>query len=121
VPSPLLPFAKVADGIRVMGSFYPLSSGDSSYMVSITKHQQKAEQEKFCGPSVNAANTFVNGEMIIHALNNSNTLLLPFAIDPFGSLGPLANHFLFGIRPDPAPDPLTLASKVLPSNRPTIT
>jgi hypothetical protein len=53
VPSPLLPFTKVAVDVRVTGSFYPLSSGDSSYMVSITKHQQNAEHEKFCGPSVN--------------------------------------------------------------------
>jgi len=79
-------------------------------MVSITKHQQKAEQEKFRGPSVNTAHTFVNGEMVIRVLNDSHTLLLPFIIDPFRGLEPLANHFLFGIRPDPAPDPLVFQS-----------
>jgi hypothetical protein len=50
-----------------------------------------AEQEKFCGPTVNDTSTFVNGEMVIQALNESNTLLIPFVIDPFGALGPIAN------------------------------
>lgn len=115
--SPLLPFARVAVHVCVMGSLYPTSSGDSSYTVSVTKHQQKAEREKFRSPSVNTGHTFVNGEMVIRSLNDSHTLLLPFIIDPFGSLGPLANCFLFGIRPDP---PQTQSSfKVAPLSKPT--
>jgi hypothetical protein len=110
VSSPLLPFARVAVDVHVTGSFYPTSSGDSSYMVSITKHQQKAELEKFRGPSINTAHTFVNGKMVICALNDSHTLLLPFIIDPFGGLDPLTNHFLFSIRSDPTPDPLIFQS-----------
>jgi hypothetical protein len=69
-------------------SFYQTSSGDSSYMVWVTKHQQKAEREKFRGPSVNTAHTFVNGEMVIHALNESHTLLLPFVIAPLAVFAP---------------------------------
>jgi hypothetical protein len=107
VSSPLLPFAKAAVDIPcVTNSFSSQSVGDSSYMVSIIKHLQKAEEAKFCGPSVNTPTTFVNGEMVVHALNKSNTLLIPFIVDPFSSLGPIPNCFLFGLHPDPAPDPL---------------
>jgi hypothetical protein len=101
-----LPFAKAAVDVRVTNSFSSQSVGDSSYTVSITKHLQKAEQAKFRGPSISTTSTFVNGKMVVRALNESNTLLIPFIVDPFGSLGPIANHFLFGLRPDPAPDPL---------------
>jgi hypothetical protein len=44
--------------------------------------------------------------MVVRALNESNTLLIPFIVDPFGGLGPIANCFLFGLRPNPAPNPL---------------
>jgi hypothetical protein len=44
--------------------------------------------------------------MVIWALSYSNTILIPFIIDPFGGLGPIANHCLFGLRPDLAPGPL---------------
>jgi hypothetical protein len=104
--SPLLPFAKAAIDVRVTNSFSSQSVGESSYMVSITKHLQKAEQAKFRGPSVSTTSTFVNGKMVVRALNESNTLLIPFIVDPFGSLSPIANRFLFGLHPDPAPDPL---------------
>jgi hypothetical protein len=96
VSSPLLPFAKAAVDIHVTNFFSPQSLGDSSYMVSIIKHLQKAEQAKFCGPRVSTTSTFVNGEMVVRALNKSNTLLIPFIVDPFGSLGPIANCFLVG-------------------------
>jgi hypothetical protein len=102
--SPLLPFAKAAIDVRVTNSFSSQSVGDSSYTVSITKHLQKAEQAKFRGPSVSTTSTFVNGKMVVRALNESNTLLIPFIVDPFGSLSPIANCFLFGLHPDPAPD-----------------
>ncbi len=110
VSSPLLPFAKAAVDVCVTNSFSSQSVGDSSYTVPITKHLQKAEQAKFCGPSVSTTSTFVNGEMVIRALNESNTLLILFIVDPFGGLGPIANRFLFGLRPDPAPDPLDFHS-----------
>jgi hypothetical protein len=51
VSSPLLPFAKAAVDVHVTNSFSSQSVGDLSYMVSITKHLQKAEQAKFHGPS----------------------------------------------------------------------
>jgi len=110
VSPPLLPFAKAAVDVRVTGSFYPPSGGDSSYTVSVTKHHQVAEREKLCGPNVNTASSYVNGEMIIRALTDSGTLLVPFIVDPFGGLGPIANRFLFGLRPNPAPTPLTFGS-----------
>jgi hypothetical protein len=101
-----LPFAKAAIDVHVTNSFSSQSVGDSSYTVSITKHLQKAEQAKFCGLSVSNTSTFVNGEMVVRALNESNTLLIPFIVDPFGGLGPITNRFLFSLRPDPVPDPL---------------
>jgi hypothetical protein len=33
-------------------------------------------------------------------------LLIPFIVDPFGVLSTIANCFLFGLCPDPAPNPL---------------
>jgi hypothetical protein len=110
VSSPLLPLAKAEFDVWVTGSFSSHSVGDSSYMASITKYLQTAEQEKFCGLTVNNVSTFVNGEMVIWALNASNTLLIPFIIDPLGALGPIANWFLFGLQPDPEPDPLNFQS-----------
>jgi hypothetical protein len=74
--SSLLPFAKAAVDVRVTNSFSSQSVGDSSYTVSVTKHLQKAEQVKFRGPSVSTTSTFVNGEMVVCALNESNTLLI---------------------------------------------
>ncbi len=82
--SPLLPLAKAAFEVPVTNSPSSQSVGDT---VSITtKHLQIAEQAKFCGPAVNTASTFVNGEMVVHALNDSNTLLIPFIVDPIGGL-----------------------------------
>jgi hypothetical protein len=49
-------------------------------------------------------------EMVIWALNESNTILIPFIIDPFGGLGPITNWFLFSLQPDPAPDPFHFQS-----------
>ena len=48
--------------------------------------------------------------MVIHTLNESNTILIPFVIDLFGGLGPIANKFLFGLHPDLPPMHLTFTS-----------
>jgi hypothetical protein len=117
VSSPLLSFSKTAFDIQVTGSFSSQSVGNTSYMAFITKHLHTVEQEKFCGPTFNNVSPFVNGEMVIQALNESNTLLIPFIIDPFSALGPIANRFLFGLQPDPDPDHST--SRVLLLNMPT--
>ena len=77
--------------------------GDQTFMVTITHHHQKVEQKKFCGPSVNMESTFVNGEMVIHVLNDTGTVLLPFIVDPFGGLGPIATAFQCGLQPNPLP------------------
>jgi hypothetical protein len=66
-------------------------------------HHQQYERKKFGGRSINTDNSYVLGEQVIAALNNSSTILLPFTIDPHGGIGPLASRFLFGTTPDPAP------------------
>ncbi len=48
--------------------------------------------------------------MVIRALNESNTVFMPFIVDPFGGLGPIANALLFGLRPDPRPPRLSFTS-----------
>ena len=55
-------------------------------MVTITHHHQKAE---FCGPSVNMESAFVNGEMVIRALNDTDTVLLLFIVDSLVALAQL--------------------------------
>ena len=65
---------------------------------------------KSCGPSINTESTFVNGEMVIHALNDTDTVLLPFIVDPFGGLGPIVTAFLFGLRLKPPPPRLIFLS-----------
>jgi hypothetical protein len=71
----------------------PLSTGEFFGRLN----QEATEQAKFRGPSVSTTSTFVNGEMVVRALNESNTLLIPFIVDPFGGLGPIANCFLCGL------------------------
>jgi hypothetical protein len=110
VTPPALPFSKVAVDVRVTSSLPSPSGGDQNNTVTVTHHHQKAEREKFCGPTVNTESTFVNGEMVIRALNESNTVLLPFVVDPFGQLGPIANAFLFGLRSKPPPPALSFSS-----------
>ena len=39
----------------------------------------------------------MNGEIVIHVLNDNETVLLPFIVDPFGGLGPIVTAFLFGL------------------------
>ncbi len=43
--------------------------------------------------------TTIPGDTIIGDILHNNTTLIPFAIDPFGRLGPILHHFLFGTRP----------------------
>ena len=84
----------------------PLTSdGDdpSTNAVSAMRHHQKRERKKFSGRAINAENSCVHGEQIIAALNNNSTVLLPFAVDPHGGIGPLASRFLFGTTTDPLP------------------
>lgn len=107
---PAILFARAAIDVRVTSSLPPSSGGDQNNTVTVTHHYQRAEREKFKGPTVNTASTYINGEMVIRALNESNTVLLPFIVDPFGGLGPIANAFLFGLRPDPKLPRLTFTS-----------
>jgi len=67
-----------------------------SSTVSVTYLHQLAEREKFRGPDVNTSCTFVNGESVIRALNESNTVFIPFVLDPYGGLAPLARRLLDG-------------------------
>jgi hypothetical protein len=43
--------------------------------------------------------TAIKGDDVIGDLIRDNMNLIPFAIDPFGRLGPLARTFLFGTLP----------------------
>jgi hypothetical protein len=55
--------------------------------------------------SINNEYSFVLGKQIIAALNNNSTVLLPLMVDPHGSIGSLASHFLFGTTSNPSPPP----------------
>jgi len=105
---PLIPFAKAAIDVTITGSLQPaVTGGDShSYTGSVTRHHQTAESKKFRGRDILTARTCVMGENIIRALNETNVVFIPFTVDPFGGIGPVAQKFLYGTRPDPAPDPL---------------
>ena len=95
---PLSPFTKAAIDVTITGPLPVLSDGDSSiYTASVTKHHLKAERDKFRGRDITASG--VMGENIIRALNASNTVLLPFSVDPLGGLGPSATWFLAGMQP----------------------
>jgi hypothetical protein len=43
--------------------------------------------------------TTISGDGIIGEILQNNMTLIPFVIDPFGCLGPILCHFLFGTRP----------------------
>jgi hypothetical protein len=43
--------------------------------------------------------TTIPGDSIIGDILHNNMTLIPFAIDPFGRLGPILRHFLFDTRP----------------------
>jgi hypothetical protein len=62
------------------------------------KHLQIFEKRKLCRGNKRdpATGTQIKGDAIIGDLLQRNMTLLPFAIDPFGRLGPLALAFLFG-------------------------
>jgi hypothetical protein len=70
-------------------------------------HLQVFEKRKLCrGNKHNpTTGTSICGDDIIGDLLCNNMTLLPFAIDPFGRLGPIARTFLFGTTP---PTPLSL-------------
>jgi hypothetical protein len=109
-----IPFSHAAIDDHVMKFPLPTSGGDQHPAVTITHYHQKAEQEKFHGPTVsNHGSTYSNGEMIIRALNDhadQNVVLLPFIVDPFRGLGPIANAFLFGLSPHLPPPHLVFDS-----------
>jgi hypothetical protein len=92
----------------------PLTDGDdpSTYAVSTLNHHQKYQRKKFSGLSINTDNSYVLGEQVIAALNNSSTILHPFTVDPHGGIQPLTFCFLFGTTPDPAPAPLTFQCQI---------
>ena len=64
-------------------------------------HLQIFEKRKLCRGNKRdpATGTQIKGDAIIGDLLQRNMTLLPFAIDPFGRLGPLARGFLFGTSP----------------------
>ena len=75
-------------------------------------HLQVFEKRKLCrgnkrDPDTGAA---IKGDAVIGDLLRDNMTLIPFAIDPFGRLGPLARTFLFGTSPQ--------TSLTIPPSRP---
>jgi hypothetical protein len=111
---PIIPFSQLAIDVTITPPF-PITDGDdpSTYAASAINHHQQYERKKFGGRSINTDNSYVLGEQVIAALNNSSTILLLFTIDPHGGIGPLASHFLFGTTPAPAPAPLTFIRRIL--------
>lgn len=107
---PHSPFSRAAIDVTIVGPIPTPTDGDTTHTVSVTTHHQKAEGRKFNGSTVNTARSYSTGEVIIRALNESNTVLLPFSVDPHGGLGSIANRFLFGLVPDPEPPPPKLKS-----------
>jgi hypothetical protein len=112
----MLPFLQLAIDVTITPLF-PITDGDdpSTYAASAINHHQQYERMKFAGRSINTANSYILGEQVIAALNNSSAILLPFTIDPHGGIGSLAYRFLFGTTPAhaPAPAPSTFRCWIL--------
>ena len=64
-------------------------------------HLQIFEKRKLCRGNKRDPDTGarIDGDAIIGDLLGRNMTLIPFAIDPFGRIGPLARTFLFGTTP----------------------
>ena len=64
-------------------------------------HLQVFEKRKLCRGNKRDPDTGakIDGDGVIGDLLRRNMTLLPFAIDPFGRIGPLARTFLFGTTP----------------------
>jgi hypothetical protein len=92
---PIIPFLQLAIDVTITPPL-PITDGDdpSTYAASAINHHQQYERKKFGGRSINTDNSYVLGEQVISALNNSSTILLPFTVDPHGGIGPLASRFL---------------------------
>ena len=90
----------------------PIDGDPSSYAVSAITHHQQYEQKKFTGCNVNTNSSYIIGEQVIAALNASNTILIPFTVDPFVGLGPIASRFLFGITSDPLLPPMKFRHRI---------
>jgi hypothetical protein len=59
--------------------------------------KQKLNRGNKRGPKTG---TTIPGDVIIGDILHNNTTLIPFAIDPFGHLGRILRHFLFGTGPN---------------------
>ena len=63
---------------------------------NIVNHM-RAEVTKWKGPSrKNRSGTQVPGDQVISAMLTRRIVLLPFTVDPFGSIGPVAKRLLYG-------------------------
>ena len=79
-----------------------LASRPSSQPSTLSEAHAKSIRTKLHGPA-----HLNHGEAVISELNAMNIALVPFTIDLFGGLGPLAHPLLFSASsPLPAPDPL---------------
>jgi hypothetical protein len=66
-------------------------------------HLQKYERKKLGHTNKTDPSTSIitYGDTLIGELLHRNMLLIPFAIDPLGRIGPLLQNFLFGHHPAP--------------------
>ncbi len=64
----------------------------------ISKSTKKRKLNR-CNKRDPTTGTTIPGDAIIGNILHNNMTLIPFAIDPFGHLGPILCHFLFGTRP----------------------
>jgi hypothetical protein len=79
------------------------------------KHLQNAEKKKCMRQNKHDTTTSetIGGDTTIHELLLTNTILLPFVIDPHGNWGPIMKNFLFPTTIDTHP--------TFPTNRPYAT
>jgi hypothetical protein len=105
--SPRCPYVTIGTDITI--SYTPpcptfaLDSPDVLCILSANAdlHLQVFEKQKLCRGNKRDPDTGarINGDDVIGDLLEKQMTLIPFAIDPFGCIGPLARTFLFGMKP----------------------
>ena len=108
---PPCPFPTIGGDISIVPPtpLTPVSFSEdviSTVTAAADKHLQKRERSKYMRANKTDEQTKLTtrGERVMEELVTKNVVLIPFAIDPLGRLGPLARQFLYGDRPN---SPLT--------------
>jgi hypothetical protein len=106
-----IPYSEIGADVVITkpkGYFPPSSLQRASITQSATvamEHLREKEKEKLapCGMGVKTSRAYVSGEEIIGSLLNSDKVLIPMAISPYGRIGHMMHAFLYGIDPS-SPD-----------------